>query len=132
MPGSAPIRWQIRGNDMISMNKKYQTRDGQPVEIVTTSARDSPKWPVMGYIGDQVNFTFWSPKGIHDVNGRRSSLDLVEVEVEVEVTLKRVLWLNVYPGGIFVHDSREYADKCSTENRIACLKVEFEEGQFDE
>lgn len=113
---------------MIDIRKTYKTRGGRPVEIVTTSARNSPKRPVIGYVGDDVDFTFWSHEGVYDVYGGSSYLDLVEVEV----TLKRVLWLNVYPGGIFVHDSREYADKCSTENRIARLKIEFEEGQFDE
>lgn len=112
---------------MIDIRKTYKTRDGRPVEIVTTSARDSPKWPVMGYIGDHVNFTFWSPKGIHDVNGRRSNLDLVEVKP------KRVMWLNVYPDGNgLTHESREDADEASMKNRIARLKIEFAEGQFDE
>jgi len=74
---------------MISMNKKYQTRDGQPVELLTTRARESRKWPVMGYIGDHVYLTLWSPEGIQDINGRRSNLDLVEVKP------KRTLWLNV-------------------------------------
>ena len=112
---------------MISMNKKYQTRDGRPVEIVTTSARDSPKWPVMGYIGDWTAFSFWSPEGIYDVNGRRSNLDLVEAKP------KRALWLNVYPKDeVHAHESREDADECAGARRIARLKVEFDEGRFDE
>jgi len=112
---------------MISMNKKYQTRDGQPVELLTTRSRESRKWPVMGYIGDCKWVTFWGPEGIHDVNGVRSNLDLVEVKP------KRVLWLNVYPDGdSSSHESREDADECAGARRIARLKVEFGEGRFDE
>lgn len=111
---------------MISIHKTYQTRDGRPVEIITTRARESRKWPVMGYIDDWKGVTFWSPEGIHDVNGVRSNLDLVEV------TSKHVIWLNVYPDAVLGFDSREVADGCSTESRIARLKVEFREGQFDE
>ena len=113
---------------MISMNKRYQTRDGRPVELLTTSARDSRKWPVMGYVGDWKNVTFWSPEGIHDVNGGRSNLDLIEAKPT------RVMWLNVYPDDeVHAHDSREVADACSVDdNRISRLKVEFREGQFDE
>lgn len=112
---------------MIDIRKTYKTRSGLPVEIVTTRARGSPEWPVMGYVSDWKQFSFWSPDGLFDVNGVYSNLDLVEVAP------KRVLWLNVYPDGISVaHDSREDADEGSAENRIARLKVEFEEGQFDE
>ena len=112
---------------MIDINKKYQTRGGRPVEIVTTRARNSPKRPVIGYVGDDVDFTFWSHEGVYDVYGGSSYLDLVEV------TPKHVMWLNVYQGGNgVVHESREDADEGSMENRIARLKIQFEEGQFDE
>jgi len=112
---------------MIDMRKKYQTRSGLPVEIVTTSARGSPEWPVMGYVSDWKQFSFWSPDGLFDVNGARSNLDLVEV------TPERVMWLNTYPNDyVYMYRSREEADANSAADRIARLKVEFREGQFDE
>lgn len=88
---------------MISMNKKYQTRDGRPVELVTTNGRG--KWPVMGYIGANEFFTAWDLDGSHVGSGVTDSLDLVEARP------KRVMWLNVYPDDeVLAHDSREDAE----------------------
>lgn len=110
----------------ISIHKKYQTRDGRPVEIIATNAQG--KRPVIGFIGDDVSFTFWNSKGANDPHRRACGRDLVEV------TPKRVMWLNVYPDDeVHAHESREDADGCSADDRrIARLKIEFEEGQFDE
>lgn len=47
---------------------------------------------------------------------------------------KRVVWLNVYyDGSASAFPSREEADASTFKDaRIACIRVEFEEGQFDE
>lgn len=47
---------------------------------------------------------------------------------------KRVVWLNVYPdeSSGFFYNSRQGADHQADSARIACIRVEFEEGQFDE
>ena len=44
--------------------------------------------------------------------------------------VKRVVWLNVYPDrrDNFTHQSRVIADRFASANRIACVRVEFEEG----
>lgn len=109
---------------MIDINKKYQTRDGHPVELVT--ARGRGKWPVWGYIGDSTDLRGWNIDGNYDWYGLTpSKLDLIEVKP------KRVLWLNVYPDDeVYAHGSREDAEGGSADDsRIACLKVEFEEGE---
>jgi len=106
----------------ISLHKKYRTRDGRPVELLTTSARGA--WPVIGHIGDSESLVRWSLDGTFCGTRLTRALDLVEVKP------KRVLWLNVYPcsNGI-VYDSREGADEGAAAHRIACLKIEFEEGE---
>lgn len=110
---------------MITMGKKYRTRDGRPVELLTTSGRG--KWPVMGYIGDSDHPSRWDIDGMNILCNSTKVLDLVEVKP------KRILWLNVYPDDeVHAHESREDADGSSGDNRIARLKIEFEEGQFDE
>ena len=110
---------------MIDVNKKYRTRDGRPVELITTSARGA--WPVIGYIGDSEGLRRWSHDGTNYNFSRTDALALVEVKP------KRVMWLNVYPSGNgVVHESREDADEGRMENRIARLKIQFEEGQYDE
>lgn len=57
-------------------------------------------------------------------------------------SVKTVMWLNVYPTtgfyesffkyGAYPYPSREVADRAAADGRIACIRVEFEEGQFDE
>lgn len=44
---------------------------------------------------------------------------------------KHVLWLNVYKDGCCsdVHNTRKDADKKASYNRIACVRIEFEEGE---
>jgi hypothetical protein len=46
----------------------------------------------------------------------------------------KVMWINVYPHGAFSnkHPTKEEADKWADETRIARIKVEYYEGQFDE
>lgn len=108
---------------MIDINKKYQTRDGRPVELLTTSARGA--WPVIGYIGDSGDLSRWSPDGTSYHYSCTNALGLVEVKP------KRVLWLNVYPDDeVHAHGSREDAEGGNADDsRIACLKIEFEEGE---
>lgn len=108
---------------MIDINKKYRTRDGRPVELLTTNARGA--WPVIGYIEGDEQLRRWSlggyPKRPHATH---IALDIVEVKP------KRVMWFNVYHGGeVHAHGSREDADGWSGDNRVACLKIEFEEGE---
>ena len=36
-------------------------------------------------------------------------------------------WFNIYPNTGACHSSKEEADKCAIPNRVACVKVEYEE-----
>lgn len=44
---------------------------------------------------------------------------------------KYVRWINMYPDNRIVrwHKTKEHADKRTAHGRIACVKVEFEEGE---
>lgn len=44
---------------------------------------------------------------------------------------KRVVWVNVYPytDGARCYETREKADRIASSDRIACIRVEFEEGE---
>lgn len=112
---------------MIDINKKYQTRAGRPVELLTTSARGAR--PVIGYIGGEEQASLWSIDGAYGYSHPGAHAhDLVEVKPNPKP--KRALWLNVYPtNNTHAHDSREEADRQSGHRRIACLKIEFEEGE---
>lgn len=39
-------------------------------------------------------------------------------------------WLNIYSNHeTYLHDTREDADICGMPNRIACIRIQFEEGE---
>lgn len=44
---------------------------------------------------------------------------------------KHVRWVNLYPNkkSLCDHASRELADECACSDRIACLRIEFTEGE---
>lgn len=51
----------------------------------------------------------------------------------INVPTKIVRYLNFYgPEHCFMYDTRPEADEHSSPNRIACIRVEFTEGQFDD
>lgn len=116
----------------IEAGKKYRTRGGDEVEILRTDLKGA--MPVVGVVtfasdGRQAGETWYSNgESYLSVNGT-GNLDLIS-----EIKPKRVVWLNVYPddNGGFYYDSRAEADDLASPDRIACLRVEFEEGQFDE
>lgn len=63
----------------IDMNKKYRTRDGRPVEVISLAGRTP--YPTIGYIGDEPSLTIWTEDGLWTgVEGHGN--DLVEVKTE--------------------------------------------------
>lgn len=60
---------------MIDINKKYRTRDGRPVELITTSGRGY--FQVIGYVAESTYVYYWSGDGKSP--GADSNLDLVPV-----------------------------------------------------
>ena len=108
----------------IDMNKKYKTRSGLPVRILCTNA--GGKYPIAGLIDNKSVFQ-WLPNG-RCAFSSQSDNDLIEVKE------KKVMWVNVYKNGsTAVYLSRVHADDCQhafgSGNRIACVKVEYEDGE---
>ena len=111
---------------MISMDKKYRTRDGHEVRIYATDGI-SPS-PVHGAF-----LTFdgwatcnWTKTGEKFLAGE--SFDLVEVKPRI----RRTVWLNVYEYNTYgPHSTKCNADRLSHDARLACIKVEIdcEEGE---
>lgn len=44
--------------------------------------------------------------------------------------MKIVMYVNIYPDG--PHESRQAADLRASSSRIACVRIEYHEGQYDE
>jgi hypothetical protein len=62
---------------LISMNKKYQTRDGRPVRVLCVDATNADRYPVIALIGDANERL--TPYGKLWPDGSESAYDLVEV-----------------------------------------------------
>lgn len=121
----------------IEAGKRYRTRGGDEVEVLKTGLNTN------GYTVFGVHTTAngvergrtWLGGSYYFEERDPSHLDLIS-----EIRPKRVVWLNVYEGdqGAMFFSSRQEADadylKCLdlTPARLACIRVEFEEGQFDD
>lgn len=107
---------------MISMDKKYRTRDGREVRLLCV---DGPRkdWPVVGYIGEVL--LHWTGGGAsYHFAGREDPNDLIEY-LEPEI---RTIWVNVYPFGVaYYHPSEAEAKSNATREVIAIAQpVTFE------
>jgi hypothetical protein len=104
---------------MISKNKKYRTRDGREPQGLTQLSNG-----MWGYWIDN------TPVSVHS-NGRlygdckaESQLDLIEVKEKHEG------WINVYKDGVCgSYPNKNMADQDRGTSRIACIKIEYEEGE---
>ena len=118
----------------LDLTKPAMTRDGQPVEIITTKGR-YPEFPIVGYIGSSEYLELWALDGSNRtarfVASAFAGADLVNVPEP-----KRVVdfWVNVYPNNFdsyrpLSYLSKDAADQCVRENRIACVHVRWIEGK---
>ena len=106
---------------MISMDKQYRTRDGREVKIFMVDGGGS--CPVIGAVklseGPWVPCN-WPADGAM-VSGSQTAL--------IEVKPRYVRWVNVYAElGLTREDADSY-DQQILSHRIACIRVEFEEGE---
>jgi hypothetical protein len=110
----------------IDTTKPLKTRAGTPVAILTGSAR-SESYPIVGYIGDCTGLETWTAEGkIHCGNNTPNARDLVYDVPAVEA------WFNCYADGRMIrYDSKETAYASAKPGRVACIKVSYQEGQYD-
>ena len=115
--------------EKIQMGKEYRTRDGCPVRVLAVDVKNE-KYPVLALIPEgagELSITF-TEDGFRWEGREKDILDLVPVPK------KHVWWINFYNNrtDFVVHFSKEEADAYASKGRTACVRVEFEEGQFDE
>jgi hypothetical protein len=113
---------------MIDFTKPVQTRDGRKVRILCTDRKDNR--PIVGLVpgnGDEQIYS-WHACGNYVSN--EHCLDLINVPE------KLVAYVNMYPrNGMFsveVSPTKPHADSVATSERIACIRVEYEVGQYDD
>jgi hypothetical protein len=109
-------------------NKPVQTRDGRPARIVCTDKKS--EHPIVALIIEKDGFEAvrsYLENGSYDGVTKDGRLDLINVPEKI------VRYLNAYPSGeSYSYKSRKEADVGATSFRMACFRVEFTEGQFDD
>lgn len=110
---------------MISMNKKYQTRDGKPVRLICID-ETLERYPVIGIIdNDESSPSSWTKEGCYfGDDEEESSRDLVEIKEEKTFTG----WVNLYTDGSFgqVYSSKEECKSArgyGVHPAFACVQV---------
>lgn len=114
----------------IDWNKPVQTKDGRKVRVLCTDSKGY--FPIVGLVvsedGESEDVVYWPLTG--ELAGRPDhdyQLDLINVPEKHEI------WVNVYADNMRrVHGSRQQADGEASRQfaqRIACIRVEFEEGE---
>lgn len=109
---------------MIDPAKTYRTRDNREVRIYAVDASDDGF--VHGAVknGTKWNLHEWFSNG-HYFRGSNDNRDLIEVKP------KHVRWVNVYePTRVTpLYESKQEADTFAAPERLACIRIEFEEGE---
>lgn len=112
---------------MIDITKKYKTRSGLDFHPISDKGRG--EYPIIGFIADNEDIQTWTKDGVFHIGNSSNHLDLVEVKEKI------VNYFSIYSIGVFSSRTRLEADllaKKSIYRRFACIRVEYEEGQFDE
>jgi len=104
---------------MISMDKKYTTRNGREVRLLCTDRGGN--FPIVGLVGGEV--CCWSPEGKFTKLSFASDSDLIEAPETIEIDA----WFNVYDKNIVSqpYDTKSDADDGVSDylKRIACINI---------
>lgn len=108
---------------MIDPAKTYRTRDGREVRIYAVDGMgDDCVHGAMKIDGLGWQSVDWKVDGGYYA-AREHELDLIEVKP------KHVRWVNVYTSSCHQWDSKVAADYSAVPGRLACVRIEFEEGE---
>lgn len=107
----------------IERDKFYIDGRGEKIRVVCIDA--SPEFPIIGVDSAGDTLTYTAEGRLY--SDQSSGYDLVR-----EVKEKQVRYINIYPNNEISHNSRQTADDCAIHGRLARIRVEYEEGQFDD
>ena len=113
----------------LDLTKPLQTSDGRPVRYLGEVRGPNPL--VFAIVNHGYNDTVISRGYDGLLDNNREATTIINTPPP-----KHVRYLNVYRSDIseawISHDDKASADERATPNRIACIRVEIEEGRFDE
>lgn len=110
----------------IERDKVYLNGHGEKIRVVCVDNFANPDYTVTGIREDDGSVLCYTAEGQY-YRGHQSGLDLVR-----EVKEKKVVYLNVYQRDWCAYSNRKLADDGAGHSRTACIRVEYEEGQFDD
>ncbi len=116
----------------IEAGKYYKIRGGGQAHILGVREDGVGDYQAVGYIvGDMDNSAeAWTMEGRYFSGVGESSVDLIE---EWKEPKRGTVWVNVYPGPCWdVYPHKIEADCGALSSRLACIRVDWVEGQFDE
>jgi hypothetical protein len=109
----------------IEAGKKYRTREG--MVAVVTCINAPGEWPIVGYImdrGEAYCAAIWRE------DGRREPSTEMPHDLISEHREKKVGWVNIYATSHpQLLGSKEDADDMAEMGRIACIRIEYEDGE---
>ena len=106
-----------------------RSRQDLNVKIITDKARlwrpHRGNCNLAGYLDENSDcMTYWDEYGHHYIDS------YFNIENVQEKTVK---YLNMFSDGSYcIHITKDIADKFAGPNRLSCIRIEYEEGQFDE
>lgn len=111
-------------NIKLDLTKPVQTKDGKPVRILCTDAKNTSGYSVVGLIGmgEHESMQRWKTDGTPaTVNTCFNLVNVPEKPVKVE------MWINVYPDYQLgaEHSTRTRADSNATKKRIGIIRIEW-------
>ena len=111
----------------IERDKVYIDGRGQRHRVVCVDKMTgNANYPVIA-VNDTGDIYTFTSEGMFQIDGRS------EYHLVCEVKVKQVRYVNIYPNGtVFDHKSKRDAENGAGTSRLACIRVEYEEGQFDD
>ena len=108
----------------LDLTKPLQTRSGDHAELVYNGLSEPFPLAVVVHRNDGTRIMrTYRLDGVYYPD-ENSPSNLMNVPVRGEC------WANIYPAGTpAAHSTREQADKHAGHDRIACVRVEYEEGE---
>ena len=105
-------------------NLLAQTRDGRSVTLITANGREPE--PLVGWIRNSYAPSTWLRDGSYHQSKDRSSFDLTNIP---ELKRSGELWVNIYTNYANAWTSKAEAAEWATRGRVACVRVEWTEGE---
>ena len=110
------------------VGKTYKTRGG--LDAIIYALHPNQRWAIHGamYYENEIASRSWASDGKYAFNGE-SLYDLMPPEPETHVR-----WANIYgdDNTVYLHRNRKKADMGAAGSCVACIRIEWKEGQFDD